>query len=305
MTKQHYIGVGMTDRVFTRVTGRRRSRCGAVFVLGLLLAGCDEGRFTADLATDAPADPEVTRVDVSLLGLELRKADGINTTLEFNTGELVNLLVLRDGNPLRLFTSERLSTGTYTGVRLLFDESADAIAVSTDGTEFPVLLADGAFAVVDFTVEENQGSQESLTVTLDLRQSLSFDDVNEEYTLTPRLRSVRTTEAAQIEGIVNVTCPVGTTLAQGGAVYLFAGADVTPDDLDGTAAEPYATTRVVIDSVIGRITYALRFLSAGDYTLALTCRGDEDDLDTDDDLEFGNTTNVQIDEGAVVTLNLN
>jgi hypothetical protein len=290
---------------FTRVTGGRRSISGAVLALGLLLVGCDGGRFSADLATDAPGDPQIARVEVSLLGLEFRKADSTNATLEFNTREIVDLLDLMDGSPLRLFTSETLPDGTYTGVRLLFDAARDAVAVKTDGNEFPVLLADGAFAVVDFAVDANESSRESLTLTLDLRQSLSFDDVNDEYTLTPVLRSVRTGDSAQIEGDVNVTCPVGTSLEQGGAVYLFVGEDVTPDDLDDAVAEPYATTSIVVDSVGGPFTYALRFLSAGNYTLALTCRGDADDPGADDDLEFLSILHVQINADDIVTRNLN
>jgi len=295
----------MRRPLFTRVTGRRRSTCGAALALGLLLVGCEGGRFSADLATDAPGDPQIARVEVSLLGLEFRKSDGTNATLEFNTGEIVNLLDLLSGSPLRLFTSEKLPDGTYTGVRLLFDPAQDAVAVTADGNEFPVLLADGAFAVADFTVNQNDSSRESLTLTLDLRQSLSFDDGNDEYTLTPLLRSVRTREAAQIEGNVNVTCPVGTSLTQGGAVYLFVGEDVTPDDLDDAVTEPYATSSVVVDSASGQLTYALRFLPAGNYTLALTCRGDADDPGADDDLEFRSISNVQIDAGDIVTRNLN
>jgi hypothetical protein len=70
-------------------------------------------------------------------------------------------------------------------------------------------------------------------------------------------------------------------------------------------SEPYATTSVVIDSVSGQVTYALRFLQAGNYTLALTCSGDVDDPSTDDDLEFRSILNVQIAEGDTVTRTLN
>ena len=86
-------------------------------------------------------------------------------------------------------------------------------------------------------------------------------------------------------------------------MYLFAGADVVPDDIDGTGVEPFATTGVV-DPGTGAFSYALRFLSAGDYTLALTCRGNEDVPGADDDLEFGNIQNVRIDAGDVLQLNL-
>lgn len=274
-----------------------------VTVLGLVLGGCD-ARFTADFGTDAPANPEIRSVQARLLGLEFRRDDGSDTTLEFRSGELVDLVDLQDGNPMRLFTDEQLPAGRYAGVRLLFDEEVDDNTVTSDDGEFPLLLVDGGFAAVDFLVEDEERSQEKLTLMLDLRQALSFDEAKDEYTLTPRLRAVRTDDAARIEGDVAAACPAGTSLATGGAIYLFAGADVKPDDLDGVGAEPFATTRV-IDPVIARPRYSLRFLPAGDFTLALTCRGDEDVLGIDDSLGFLNVTNVQVDADDVLQRNLN
>jgi Domain of unknown function (DUF4382) len=286
------------------LSGRRCAM--ALLVLSVLLAGCEGGRFTGDLATDAPADPGITQIQVSLLGLEFRTSDGANPTLEFSSGEPLDLLDLVTGEPLRLFTSEQLPAGTYSGVRLLFDESADATVVDADGLEFPVLFADGAFAPVDFAVEDNDrdGSSESLTLMLDLRQSLAFDSVNDEYQLIPHLRAVRTGDAARIEGGVAVACPVDGSLTQGGAVYLFSGRDVTPDDIDGTGVEPLATTRVVGDTLGGQFSYALRFLAPGEYTLALTCFGDVEAADADDDLQFQNVTNVEPGDGEVLRVDL-
>lgn len=271
--------------------------------LGLGLTGC-EARFTADLGTDAPADPDISRVQANVLGLDFRRDDGTSVTLEFSTGELVDLIDLTDGDPLRLFTDENLPAGRYSGVRLLFDEDEDANAVTAGNLEFPLLLAEGEYAAVDFLVEDEERSQEKLTLMLDLRQSLGFDAASDEYTLTPRLRATRTDDAARIEGTVAVVCPVGTSLATGGAVYLYSGANMTPDDLDGAGAEPFATTRV-LDQGVTAPRYALRFLPAGEFTLALTCRGDEDVLGTDDDLAFRNVTNVQVDAGDALQRNLN
>ncbi len=205
---------------------------------------------------------------------------------------------------MRLFTNEELPAGTYTGIRLLFDLDQGASSVTTGDGEFPLLLADGDFAAVDFTVEDGEESSETLTLALDLRQSLVFDDIDGDYTLTPQLRAVRTDNAAQIEGNVAVVCPQDTSLATGGAVYLFPGADVPPDDLDGAGVEPVATAGVVLDSATSLFRYTARFLSAGDYTLALTCRGNEDFPAADDELEFVNVQDVQVDEGEILQLNL-
>jgi hypothetical protein len=279
--------------------------CGglAVAALGLLLGGCD-AQFTADLGTDPPADTGITGVQVNLRGLDFRKDDGTEAKLEFRSGELVDLLDLRDGDPMRLFTNEDLPVGRYTGVRLLFDKDEGRNVVTTGAGKTPLLLADGAFAAVDFSVEDQKKSGETLSLMLDLRQSLGFDKVKDKYTLTPLLRAVPTGDAARIEGVVAVTCLSGTLLNPGGAVYLFSGKNVKPDDLDGANAEPFATTAVVRSGTVG-LRYTLRFLPAGDYTLALACNGNDDVLGIDDDLRFRNVTDVRIGKGDVLLRNLN
>jgi hypothetical protein len=269
--------------------------------LGLLLGGCD-GTLTADLATDPPADTSIRSVQVNLLGLDLRKSDGTTATLEFNSGELVDLLDLRDGDPMRLFTNEDLPVGSYTGVRLLFDEDEADNAVTNSDGDIPLVLAEGSYAAVEFSVEDQESSTEKLSLMLDLRQSLSYDKSKNKYTLTPQLRSVSSDDAARIEGVVTVACPLGTALVPGEAVYLFAGTNVSPDDLDGAKAEPFATTRVA-RSATTALVYSLRFLPAGDYTLAFTCNGDEDELAVDDALLFRNVTNVRVTRGDVVLRN--
>lgn len=281
----------------------QRSPAPASLALALLLGGCD-ARITVDFGTDPPADPAIDAVDVNLLGLQFRKTDGATATLEFRDPEVVDLMSLHDGEPMRLFTNEELPTGTYDGVRLLFDADQESSrVVDGDAQEFPLALAEGAYAAVDFTVEDGEDSSEALSLMLDLRQSLQFDEVGEDYTLTPRLRSVRTRDAARIEGQVLAACPADTSLAEGGALYLFAGLDAEPDDLDGAGLEPLATTGVVDTGTAG-FQYALRFVPAGDYTLALTCHGDEDLLDSDDALEFPSIENVQVDDGDLLRRDL-
>ena len=269
--------------------------------LGLLLGGCD-GTLTADLATDPPADTSIRSVQVNLLGLDLRKSDGTSTTLEFNSGELVDLLDLRNGDPMRLFTNEDLPVGSYTGVRLLFDEDEAENAVTNSDGDIPLVLAEGAYAAVDFSVEDQKSSSEKLSLMLDLRQSLSYDKSKNKYTLTPLLRSVSSGDAARIEGVVTVVCPLDPLLVPGEAVYLFAGTNVSPDDLDGAGVEPFATTTVE-RSATTALVYSLRYLPDGDYTLALTCNGYEDELGVDDDLRFRNVSNVRVRRGEVVLRN--
>ena len=273
----------------------RHVHASVLTVIAMLLAGC-EGTFTNDLTTDPPADPEVAEVRVGLLGLEFQASGGGRRTLDFRDTESVDLLELADGEPLRMFTDETLDAGTYTGVRLLFDDEFDAVVADAGGEEFPVTLAEGGYAAVDFQIEEDDRSSHAYTLTLDLRQSLTFDDGIDEYTLTPVVRAVRSNRTADLSGSIEVDCG-DDSLATGGAVYLFAGRDVAPDDLDGAGAEPYATTGVTDATDAGAARYVLPNLEPGDYTIAVTCRGDIEVLGQDDDLRFRGTRNVALDSG--------
>ena len=275
-----------------------------VVVLGAaaILTGC-EGRVTIDMAADAPADPDIAQVQIPVRGVEFSKSDGTTETLEFRDTELIDFMDLLDGEPVRLFTDEDVGDGDYTGVRLLIDEEEDATVTLADGTAFPVAVAEGDYAPAAFSVEEEDSSSDSFTLSLDLRQSLSFDDDADEYTLEPRLRSVPSGDAAQISGNVTVTCPTGTSLAEGGAVYLFTGEDATAVDRVGDTG-PFATTGLRISGLAGTATYALRFLPGGDYTVALTCAGDLDDPLTDDEVNFETADNVQLDDEEQLRVDL-
>jgi hypothetical protein len=285
------------------------ARLGAIALLGLL-AGCEGGEVTMDLATELPADPNVAQVAVSIRGLEFTTSSGGTETLEFNESELLDFIDQADDNGVfRMFTDEELDEGSYTGVRLLFDEDLldDAFVIVTDDTganpvEFPLNVVNGDYAPLSFSIEDDDDSSDAFTLLLDLRRSLSFDDDTDEYTLTPVMRAVETEEMSRIEGNVTVTCPSGDSLSAG-AVYLFQGQDITPDDIDGVGVEPFATAPI-FSQVGGSPFYALRYLPQGDYTLGVTCRGNDEDPVEDEDLDFRNVVNVQLDDSETITLDL-
>jgi hypothetical protein len=277
----------------------------SVLVLLGLLAGC-EGSVTMDLATELPADPNITQVVTHIRGLEFSTSGGGTKTLEFRASEQVNLINFADDNGVfRLFTDEQLPKGNYTGVRLLFDQDqvSNGFVRTSAGTQFPLNLAEGQFASLSFEVEDNKKSSDSFTVVLDLRKSLTFSRRPDEYTLTPSLRTVETANASRIDGTVSVSCPAGQSLGRG-AVYLFQGRDVTPDDIDGTGVEPFATSPIFTSNLGRTFFYTLRFLPAGDYTLALTCLGNEDNPTTSEDLQFRNVVNVRLNKRETLTRNL-
>lgn len=274
-------------------------------MLAALLAGC-EGEITMDLATELPADPNITQVVAQVRGLEFTTSGGSTKTLEFSDSQLIEFIALADDNGvLRMFTDEELSEGTYTGVRVLFDDDRmdDAFVSLLDGTQFPLNIAQGDYAPLRFEVEDDDSNSEAFTLLLDLRQSLRFDDDSDEYTLTPVMRTVVSGDASRIQGNVSVACQAGGDLSTG-AVYLYQGRDITPDDIDGVGVEPFATAPIFTSQGGASFFYALRYLPEGDYTLAVTCIGNDEDPLEDQDLRFRNVINVDLNERETVTRDL-
>lgn len=261
----------------------------------IFMASC-QGTITTDLTVEAPADPALQQVVAPFVGVEFRKSDGGTETFEFDDAERIDLLTFVGGAPVRLLTDEELPEGTYTGVRLLFDETnADsAYVIDALGAQRELAVTNGDYAQLSYTVEDDARTSEELTLTLDLRLSLSVNERNE-YSLRPSLRSIRTEEAGELQGLVSAPCVNDGTTTARAAVYLFEGANIRPDDRDGQGVEPYATAPVVLG--VAGFSYTMRFLAAGTYTVALACNGFEEDPLTDDDLDFRATATVEIEEG--------
>ena len=271
---------------------------GLLLAAGFGLGGC-RGSVSMDLTADAPADPQIAGINVDVLGVEFERTDGGTQKLEFTRSERTDLILLLEEGSLSLFTNEELPAGAYSGVRLLLEDNDDASVVTFGGGEYPLVLAEGAYAAVDFTIEEDRSSGHDLLLTLDLRKSLGFDDANDEYTLTPALRAIDPADAGQIAGNITTACPAGTSLQEGGAVYLFEGEDIEPDDIDGADPEPYATT-AVISNFGASFRYALRAVPPGDYTLAVTCNGNDDAPSSSDDVRFQRRANVRVGRDSIV-----
>lgn len=284
----------------------KHSRLGtraAVLAMAAVLVGC-EGTVSVDLGTLAPADPDIREVSVELDGVEFQKSGGGTETLQFDSPQRVDLLDYLDSNDFRLLTDEELADGNYSGVRLLFgpDDDDDNKVVLADGREFDFPPpATNAFSAVDFTVDKNDSSKDDVQLTLDLRQSLQFDeDDNDGTVLTPVIRAIRAEDAGGVAGNVAVACPANSVLA----IYLFTGKDVTPDDIGGGGAEPYLTTGVGLNGSSTLSGYAFPFLPEGGYTLASTCRADEDTPAADEDLSFANAINIDVEAEKSVTQNI-
>src|SRR5690349_6393495 len=201
--------IGLTQR------SARSVRLGAVALLALL-AGCD-GTVTMDMGTEYPSDPNINPGVGKIRGLEFTGSRGTKT-LEFTDPLSLDFLdYTNDNNLLRLFTSEKLADGTYTGVRLLMDtdqsDSEAFVTVSGSTRQFPMNIAQGDYASLSLKVKKNDNSSDAYTLMLDLRQSLAFDNDKKEYTFTPVLRAVRSKDISSIQGNLTVTCSGGDSLS--------------------------------------------------------------------------------------------
>jgi hypothetical protein len=96
-------------------------------------------------------------------------------------------------------------------------------------------------------------------------------------------------------------CANDLNLDIGNAVYIFAGAGMTPDDFDATDPEPIATTAVTQNQV-GDYVYKT-LLSPGTYTVAFTCQAMNDLPDTSEGIAFVQPTDAVIADGQTVTVN--
>ena len=99
-------------------------------------------------------------------------------------------------------------------------------------------------------------------------------------------RSVNT-EVGEIDGVVNYETGIIDGNCAAPAVYVFEG-EVTPDDKNEPArdAEPLVIRRVEVLKGDINGSYRQQFLPAGTYTVALTCRADDDTPEGDEDLAF-------------------
>ena len=149
------------------------------------------------------------------------------------------------------------------------------------------------------------GQNNSFVLDWDLRRGLTDPIGQEGWHLTPALRIIDTTEFGSLFGQVadplleHESCPLAADDPDGesNVVYVFAGLDAVPDDLDGTD-DPVTSARVAMNGdMAGAYTYTVEFLDPGDYTVAFTCQGLDDDPTMDDAIVFLGQVNATVESG--------
>lgn len=304
-------------------------RFGSFALVGALVtaAGCGgsnggggPGSGTLSLQiTDAAVD-SAEHVFVQFSGLEIQAADGMRTTLHYcqdpadsaksilseaacttpPAPKQLDLLALSGGQAETLLDHFTLAAGRYDWIRLMVDTAGmhdSFIVVAGVDHELDIPSGDQTGLKLNRGFSVPAGGSADFTIDFDLRKSVHLTGTGQ-YLLRPTLRLADNVMVGAIAGTVDgALVPAACTPA----VYVFAGSGVTPDDIDGTPADPVTTAAVKLDSGSGKYQYKAAFLEAGSYTVAYTCQAALDDPAVNDALTFSGTATVSVAAGTTTT----
>ncbi|MEM1261314.1 MAG: DUF4382 domain-containing protein [Pseudomonadota bacterium] len=298
----------------------------------LLLAACGggssgssapleaNGSLTVQI-TDAPVDG-VTAVTVEFTGLSVKPASGDPIDIDFATPLAIDLATLTGENTADLITGESIPAGAYEWVRLNVNADCDAVIDSyvdtLAGGQVELSLTDTTGLQISDSFTVNADQTTSLVIDWDLRRSLVAPSINACYQLLPTLRVVDRSGYGVIQGTVasalveGALCTSDPNSLAGNVVYVYEGANVTPDDIDGNDPDPVTTANVVLDINNTVYSYTAAFLEPGDYTVAFTCNGLDDrvldpsmpSLTVEDDVRFSAPKNVTVTAGAITEMDM-
>ena len=286
------------------LTMHKSVRVGVLAACALALAACggsdDKTGVLSLKITDSPVD-DATEVVVVFTGVELKRAGDAPFSIDYcGEGDApaecqkhIDLLTLQDGVTDDLLADEEVPAGQYEWLRLKVlaerdMQGASYITFSDDGTQYPLFVPSGAQTglklVRPFVVA--QGGTTRLVVDFDIRKSvIAPPGLQPNYLLKPTLRLMDELLTGTIEGQVDLVALAEEQAVEEcvGGVYLFAGHDATPDDMDGEDSDdidPIVYKSLSPDEVDGVVTsvasYMIPFIEAGEYTIAFTCNFDVD-----------------------------
>ena len=297
----------------------------------LALAGCGGDQSPiASLSlglSDAPVD-DAQAVVVGVAAVELLDDRGdVAQRIEFDPPRSVDLLQQQGGAQFLLFEDREVPAGTYPELRLIVADQANASCsqaqadpdhpsyVSVDGVDYPLIVPSGGSAGLKvrgpIVVEERREAR--YTIDFDLRKSIVERGKSGCYNLKPSLRLIDNATSGTIAGKVDAAllsdagCTADPADGSGAAVYVFAGAGVTPDDDDGTAPDPLTTALLTaaVENGVTTFRYAAGFLPAGSYTVAFSCQAGDDvpasEAGADDPIGFVGAATVTVEAGATTT----
>lgn len=301
------------------MTGIRLAPLAALVAAGLI-AGCSGGGGGGSATNgstslsislmDAPVDG-VTAVYVRITGIWL-KPNGQGAAVQLplvNGPRTVNLLELTDTNAAILVDDAVIAPGAYEwlamDVSAEHDNVMDSYVMTAAGGQVELRVPSGRVRLVSgFDVEANQATE--FLFDWDMRQGLVAPPGLPGYLLKPAFRMLDVTEYGVLRGTVaantitaaqNACNADDANLDLGNIVYVFAGANATLDDIDGTG-DAIATAEVV--PVNGTYSYRT-LLQPGAYTVAFTCQAADDEPETNETIAFLPPVNVTM-TGATQTV---
>jgi hypothetical protein len=290
---------------------QRHWQTGALAAFGLLLAACSSGGSSGGAGNgattltvslmDSPvsAVDNVAEVNVEISALWLKAAGSDAKQLPLSqTPMKVNLLGLTDKNAALLIDAEPIAPGDYEwlamDVNAAFDGNLDSFVTTKSGGQEEIRVPSSRVRLVGgFTVGPNQAVQ--LLFDWDLRKGLVRPPGQPGFFLKPAFRVIDVTELSVLRGpvalaMLNATGDPNGCLADdanldvGNAVYVFAGKDIPPDDIDAADPEPVTVIPVEPNSS-GDYVYRT-VIAPGTYTIAFTCQAGLDDPEKSADLKF-------------------
>ena len=287
-------------------------------------AGPGPGTGTVSIAlTDAAVD-NVTEVWVEFDGITFKPANGEQDEYTFDA-RAIDLLALTNGK-IEILYEQEIPAGNYNWMKLAvnadFDEIFDSYVVEDGGGQVELRIPPDRLKLGNGFVVTANGTS-AFVIEWNLRMGLTDPVGQQGYKLQPSLRITDMTDYGTIAGTVDPallppideSCTSDTNTGDGNVVYVYEGADITPDDVDGIDPDPIATADVRLnlddeDPNFGNHEYMVPFLSPGDYTVAFTCQGIDDvmpdpeqpELEVDDDIAFTAGVNATVvdDETTIV-----
>ena len=238
---------------------------------------------------DAAVD-DVTEVNVQIAAMWLKPSDGPAFQLALTQTPMTVDLLAHGGDDAAILVDEAaIEPGSYEWLRMdvnaEFDNVYDSFVKTDTGGMEEVRVPSGIVRLVSgFDIPANQGVE--LLFDWDLRRGLVRPPGQPGYFLKPAFRMIDVTEFGALHGTVSADIvadadndcnadSMAADLAVGNSIYIYAGFDVEPDDIDGEGAEPVTTVDAVDEDGDGDYEYET-LLEPGDYTIALTCQAAND-----------------------------
>jgi len=228
-------------------------------------------------------------------------------------GRSIDLLQLTGDRTVELL-SETFSEGRINWIRLEVDFDPAKTYIEIDGTRYPLRCVscekNGVKLVSSFEILPDMTN--AYTLDFDLQKSITDPQSGIDYILRPTIRVVKSDLAGSIRGTVDSTLISSLGGEQGCSVYVYEGFDAVTDDIympedmpvPETHNNPVMAATVELNPMNELYEYHAAFLSAGSYTVALTCDAENDDpLLDDDNVSFYGAANEVVISGQETSHN--